>query len=113
MVVWWSTEIECESALARIEREGVVSASEAEVARERLAELSDLWREVEPGDLLRRGARRLLRTHPLRTADALQLAAAILASDGDPASLDLVTLDDRLEEAARREGFRIAPQQQV
>jgi len=41
----------------------------------------------------------------LRTADALQLAAATVGSEGQPASLDVVSLDERLTDAARREGF--------
>ena len=113
MVVWWATEVECESAIARVEREDVLSSAEAERSRELLADLTDLWREIEPGDLQRRGARRLLRTHVLRAADALQLSAAIVASDGDPAALEFVTLDDRLADAARLEGFIVAPQQHV
>jgi uncharacterized protein len=113
MVVWWASEVECESAIARVEREGVISPAEAERARELLAELIDLWREVEPGELQRRGARRLLRTHPLRAADSLQLAAAIVASDGDSSAVPFVTLDARLAEAARREGFSVGPQQHV
>jgi uncharacterized protein len=111
MIVWWATEVECEAAIARVEREGVISALQAEQARDLLAQLVGEWREVEPGDLLRRGARRLLRTHPLRAADSLQLAAAIVASDAE--DLEFVTLDGRLAEAARREGFRVTPQQQV
>jgi uncharacterized protein len=46
--------------------------------------------------------------HPLGAGDALQLAAAITASEGDPSSLAFVTLDDRLAQAAAREGFPIA-----
>jgi hypothetical protein len=49
----------------------------------------------------------LLRVHDLRAADALQLAAAIAAAEGQPASLELVCLDDRLIRAAEREGFPI------
>lgn len=113
MVVWWATEVECESAVARIEREGIVSPLQAEVARQRLEELSDLWREVEPGERQRRTARRLLRTHALRAADALQLSAALVAAEGDPAALDFLTLDDRLADAARREGLHVDRQQQV
>jgi hypothetical protein len=113
MTVWWATEVECEAAIARSEREGAVSAREAEIARERLAELSDAWREVEPADPLRRVAGRLLRTHALGAAGSLQLAAALTAVEGDPATLDFVTLDDRLAGAAGREGFRVLPQQQV
>jgi predicted nucleic acid-binding protein len=45
--------------------------------------------------------------HPLRAADALQLGAALFAADGDPQSLELVTLDRRLADAARREGFPV------
>jgi hypothetical protein len=32
-------------------------------------------------------------------------AAAVIASEGLPASLNIVTLDERLASAARREGF--------
>lgn len=49
-------------------------------------------------------AKRLLRVHPLRTADALQLAAALVyRAEGSP--LDFVCLDERLCSAAEREGF--------
>jgi len=43
----------------------------------------------------------------LRAADALQLGAAIVAADGEPETLEVVTLDRRLADAARREGFPI------
>jgi len=51
---------------------------------------------------------RLLRIHPLRAADALQLAAALTAAE-NPGALAFVSLDDRLSDAARREGFSILP----
>ncbi len=54
-------------------------------------------------------ARRILALHPLRAADALQLAAALVACDDKPAQLPFVTLYDRLAEAARREGFQVLP----
>jgi predicted nucleic acid-binding protein len=41
----------------------------------------------------------------LRAADALQLAAAYVAAERRPPSLEVVTLDDRLAAAARKEGF--------
>ena len=56
---------------------------------------------------MRENAARFVRVHALRAADALQLAAAFVAAEGRPASLDLVTLDDRLAEAARKEGFEL------
>ena len=48
---------------------------------------------------------RFLRVHPLRAADALQLAAAFAAAECRPAPLEVVTLDERLAAAAQREGF--------
>jgi uncharacterized protein len=48
---------------------------------------------------------RFLRVHPVRAADALQLAAAFVAAERRPASLEVITFDDRLAVAARKEGF--------
>ncbi|HEY5047063.1 MAG TPA: hypothetical protein VII49_03465 [Rhizomicrobium sp.] len=50
---------------------------------------------------------RFLRVHPLPAADALQLAAAFIAAERRPASLQLVTLDERVAVAARKEGFAL------
>lgn len=107
--VWWATAAECESALARRERGGGLTDEAARYAREELEQLEDRWVEVAPTLVLRDLARRLLRIHPLRAADAFQLASALMAADGDPASLPFVCLDDRLNEAARREGFPVVP----
>jgi uncharacterized protein len=104
-VVWWATEVECASALARLEREGAIDAGDLAAASDRLAELSASWQEIAPIARVRQIATRLLRMHPLRAADAFQLAAAIVAADDDPRSLPIVTLDDRLARAAEREGF--------
>ena len=105
MLVWWATEVECVSAIARLEREGDLSSDATLVALERLDAMAEGWSEVQPVEAARRAARRLLRVHSLRAADALQLAAAVVAAEGHTASLEIVTLDDRLVDAARREGF--------
>ena len=107
MLVWWATEVECASAVARLERDGALREPAAAEAFDRLRQLALSWHEVEPGDAVREAAVRLLRVHPLRAADALQLAAAFVASEGRPSSLALITLDDRLASAARREGFTV------
>lgn len=109
MLVWWGTEVECASAIARLERDGSLDEAAAMDAFARLAQLAGGWHEVEPSDIVREAAIRVLRVHALRTADALQLAAAFVAADRRPASLEMVTLDDRLAAAARREGFVIRP----
>lgn len=107
LIVWWATEVECVSALARLERDGTVPADALATVKTQLSELKRDWHEVDPVEPVRRTAQRLLRTHPLRTADALQLAAALAAAEGDPSSLDFVCLDVRLLDAARREGLAV------
>ena len=107
IVTWWGTPLECVSALARRQREGGLPEASIIDAVERLEVLAQTWHEVSPTDGVRRTAVRLLRSHPLRAADSLQLAAAIAAADGDPGSMPFVTLDARLADAASKEGFRI------
>lgn len=105
LIVWWGTAVECASALARLEREAVIDGRAARSAFGHLAQLTAVWQEVEAGDLVRETAIRLLRVHALRAADSLQLAAAFVAAEGRPSTLEFVTLDDRLALAAQREGF--------
>jgi hypothetical protein len=105
LLVWWATEVECASAIARLEREGALEPDAATEAFARLNQLASGWHEVEPSDGLREVAVRFLRVHALRAADALQLAAAFVASERRPPSLEVITLDDRLAAAARKEGF--------
>lgn len=105
LAVWWGTLAECESALERRRRDLSLSPDQARLARSRLAELSAHWHEVAPTAPLRTLAIRLLRTHPLRAADSLQLAAALtLAQAGLPA-LAFLTADTRLASAAEIEGL--------
>jgi uncharacterized protein len=105
IIAWWGTEAECVSALARLERDDSLTAPALAEALLRLESLAKAWREVQPVTAVRTTAIRLLRVHPLRMADAFQLAAAIVAAENHPASLQFVTLDDRLGQAAEREGF--------
>src|SRR5712691_1441867 len=106
MLVWWATEMECASAIARLEREGALDAPAVIDAFGRLKRLADGWHEVDPNDGIREAAVRFLRVHPLRAADALQLAAAFVA-ERRPSSLEVITLDERLAAAARKEAFAL------
>ena len=107
MLVWWGSPVECVSALARLEREGALSAQAITLALKRLGQLAAGWHEVDPSDAIRETAARFLRVHPLRAADALQLAAAFVAAERRPASLEIVTLDERIGTAAWKEGFGV------
>ena len=107
IVTWWGSRIECASALNRLEREQRFEGDGFDRSMDQLRVLAASWIEIEPLGLVRKRAMRLLRLHPLRAADALQLAAALAAADEDPQQLDLVCSDDRLARAAHREGFTV------
>jgi predicted nucleic acid-binding protein len=105
VAVWWGTDVECASALARLERDESLSLDRATQAFQRLEALSRSWHRVEATEVVREIAKRFLRAHELRASDALQLAAAFIAAEDRPSTLPLVCLDRRLGAAAQREGF--------
>ena len=109
VVVWWAARTEVVSAIARQAREGTLDPTQASLARGLLDTLSTSWSEVTPSAPLRDRAERLLRVHPLRAADALQLAAALLWSRGQTTGRAFVSFDDRLRESAGKEGFVVLP----
>jgi len=109
IVVWWTTKIECLSALARRRRESVLSTDAEMKARIILSALAAEWSEVQPSELVRQRAERLLSIHPLRSADSFQLAAALIWAQESPQGLEMVCLDQNLREAAHKEGFTIIP----
>jgi predicted nucleic acid-binding protein len=108
MAVWWGSVVECWSAFARLRREGLFSIDDEDAARELLQTLQDSWIEILPSEDVRTHAGRLLRLHAVRSADALQLAAALVWA-GDPPSGEVVVLDRRLHEAVRLEGLTARP----
>ncbi len=105
--VWCATRVGCASALAKLERDGGLDAGGVAEATAALVTLAESWDEVQPSERVRQAATRLLRVHDLRFLDAFQLAAALVACDGDPGSLPFVVLDRRLSRAADREGFPV------
>lgn len=109
IVVWWATRVECLSALSRRRREGVFHIDAERKSRAVLSALSEEWSEVQPTELVRQRAERLLAIHPLGSADALQLAAALIWAQEKPQDFDVVCLDQNLREAAYKEGFTVLP----
>jgi predicted nucleic acid-binding protein len=110
VLVWALASTEVISALCRKRRSGSLGARTFAVARRRLAKLEEAWSEVTHYDVVRTRARRLLETHDLSAADALHLAAALVAVEEQTASVEFVTFDERLAEAATKEGFRVLPE---
>ncbi len=109
IVTWWGTPVECCSAFARLRRQGIFTYDDEQQSRTRLSIISGVWNEVEPSEAVRALARQLLLRQPLRAADSLQLAAAIVWADGDIEGRGFVSLDKRLRDAAQAEGFTVIP----
>ncbi|MGH7287513.1 MAG: type II toxin-antitoxin system VapC family toxin [Myxococcota bacterium] len=107
VLVWALAATETVSALARKRREGVLSAARFGTAKRRLAALEAAWSEVAAWDAVRARARRLLEVHALTAADALHLAAALVAVEERPLGVAFVTFDRALGDSAEREGFTL------
>lgn len=110
MTMWWATPLECQSALHRRHREAALDAPVLTGATERLRAIVEHADSVSPTDEVRRRAARLVSVHPLRAADALQLAAALIWCEEQPHGEGFVCLDTRLRDAAAREGFDVRPE---
>lgn len=110
VVVWTLSLVEIASALQRLVREGALSERHARQAEDLGFDIFRRAHVVTDVERVKLMASRLLRLHPLRAADALQLAAAELWSDGDPRGKILHCFDQRLAEAALRAGFDVLPE---
>jgi len=109
VVLWTLALVEAVSAIRRLLREGALDESAARSAEQRLTELLPAVHAVVDIERVKATALRLLRVHPVRAADALQLGAALEWSEGQPAGRVLLTFDGRLASAAQREGFTVLP----
>jgi predicted nucleic acid-binding protein len=106
VVTWWGSYVECVAAITRHAREGISLAQIAGSFR-MLDQLAEEWVEIAANEQLRRAAVRAVRNHQLRSGDALQLAAAMIASRFEPHAARFVSRDLRLKRAAEREGFHV------
>jgi hypothetical protein len=107
MVLWTLTPVEVVSALRRLVRDKALAEEIARLAEVRLAEIVRACHVIIDVDPVKSLATRLLRLHPLRAFDALQLGAALHWVEGHPQGRTLHTLDSRLALAAQREGFNV------
>lgn len=105
LVVWWATPIETTSAFSRLLREGEISARNYAAAQLQSDYRASLWRVVAPSEQVAVEARAALERFPLRAADAIQLAAALVWCAGRPKGRVFLTFDQKLAEAAELSGF--------
>jgi predicted nucleic acid-binding protein len=104
-VVWWATSGEIASALARLVRMKYLDPTDWARSRRLAEDLADAWSVIQPSDVLRAKAFRLVDQYDLRAADALQLAAALEWCDDAPAGKAFLAIDEKLREAAVLSGF--------
>lgn len=106
-VVWWGTPVEVRSALSRLVREGALAEEGYRRALARLGLLRRSWAEMLPTERLRSLAEELPNQFGLRSADAFQLAAALIWCKERPQKRPFVCFDRRLADAAERVGFTL------
>ena len=109
VIVWMLSSVEVLSALARLERSSDGLEDLLGGARRDALERIRQCHSVTLVDAVRQRAERLVSVHALTAAEALQLAAALVAAREQPDALEFVTLDKVLGRAARLEGFRVVP----
>jgi predicted nucleic acid-binding protein len=107
IAVWTFTRVELASALSRLERQQLLQREGRIKADERLTVLSSHWTRIEAFEEVAERAERLVGSHPLSAADALQLAAALILVSERPRRRSFITADARLGQAAAAEGFNV------
>ena len=100
-------DIEVRAVLAAAERIGRIDAAPSAKARERWDELWPGLGKVEVTPQIADAAGALADRRPLRAADAVHLASALLVKEGSPL---FAVWDRRLANAARAEGLNVLPQ---
>ncbi len=106
IAVWALSRVEVLSAIWREVRAERMERAAAMQASKRLDALAAVWTEVDGLVAVRARAERVVAVHPLRAADALQLAAALVLSKERP-RWPIVTGDRQLANVAELEGFDV------
>jgi len=104
---WALTRTEMVSAVWRRAREGDLRSTDVPRALSRIGQLAAAWTEVTDVDVVRDRAERLLAVHALRSAEALQLAAALVLVRERSRGRDFLVADGALATAAVTEGFNV------
>ena len=109
ILLWCMSRVEVISALTRRLREQSLTFEQFQAAKMRFHQILESAYQVTALEKVINRAVRLLEVHPLRAADACQLASGLVATQEDPTRLSIICFDDRLKEAAMKEGFVVNP----
>jgi uncharacterized protein with PIN domain len=103
------TVLECDRVLLRAAALGELSEAESADRRAHLTAAASHWHVLRIGPEIVARARQPFPTEPIRTLDAIHLAAALVARSAIPGLL-LLTVDDRIRRAALALGLRLRPE---
>jgi len=109
VLLWCLSRVEVVSAMTRRLREQSLTFGEFQSAKIRLQHILEGAYQITALEKVMNRAVRLLEVHPLRAADACQLASVLVATQEDPYRVSLICFDERLKEAAIKEGFVVNP----
>lgn len=101
--------VEIASAINRRAREGAIEAASRTRAIAAMNRELDAVLLVELTSTIVDRSHALLKRHDLRAGDAVQLASCLHLQERIDRDVTMVTFDDRLSDAARREGLTLAP----
>ena len=102
------TLVECDRVLTRAHSSGRISEAAAADRRGRLVRAAEHWAVLTLAEEIVRRARQPFPLEPIRTLDALHLAAALQARALVPETR-LLSLDDRVRDSGRELGFELLP----
>ncbi len=109
-MVWTMSQVEVFSAICRRVREGFLSEDSLDPIKKRMHVFFDSAFEIVSIQKVKDRALRLLQVHSLKAADALQLASALVVTQEDPIRMPIMSFDNQLNQAAKREGFAVNPE---
>jgi predicted nucleic acid-binding protein len=102
------TLVECDRMLLRAAALGELTEAEAADRRAHLNTAASHWHVLRIGPEIVERARQRFPGEPIRTLNALHLAAALVARSAI-AGLELLSLDERIRRAAGPLGLRVRP----
>jgi predicted nucleic acid-binding protein len=103
------TLIECERVLIRAAALGDLTEADGAHRRAHLVTAAAHWQLLRIGPEIVGRARQPFPGEPIRTLDAIHLASALVARSA-VAGVELLSLDDRIRQAAKRLGLPLRPQ---
>lgn len=109
VAAWWGASVEARSALARLLREGKLTAKGLQQAIARLEAQRTAWPEILPSEKIRILAEAMPGQYGLRALDAFQLAAALAWCRERPRGRVFVCGDILLAQVAAQAGFTVEP----